>query len=75
MITRYGDFVLYRPPFKATTALLWVGPIALLLLAVFAFYRTLRSRRARIVEQPLTDAERAEAKRLLDAAQDTRKTP
>jgi cytochrome c-type biogenesis protein CcmH len=73
MITRYGDFVLYRPPFKATTALLWIGPIALLLLAVFAFYRTLRSRRARIVEKPLTDAERAEAKRLLDAAQDTRK--
>lgn len=74
MITRYGDFVLYRPPFKATTALLWIGPTALLLLAVFAFYRTLASRRARIVEKPLTDAERAEAKRLLDAAQDTRKT-
>ena len=43
MVTRYGDFVLYRPPFKATTALLWIGPIALLLLAVFVFYRTLVS--------------------------------
>ena len=34
MVTRYGDFVLYRPPFKATTLVLWVGP-ALLLAAVF----------------------------------------
>ena len=65
MVTRYGDFVLYRPPFKATTALLWIGPIALLLLAVTVFYRTLVSRRARVEEKPLTDAERAEAQRML----------
>ena len=46
MTTRYGDFVLYQPaPFKAATALLWISPIALLLLAVFFFYRTLVSRR------------------------------
>jgi cytochrome c-type biogenesis protein CcmH len=31
MVERYGDFVLYRPPFKATTAVLWAGPFALLL--------------------------------------------
>jgi cytochrome c-type biogenesis protein CcmH len=30
MTDRYGDFVRYRPPFKASTALLWVGPAALL---------------------------------------------
>jgi cytochrome c-type biogenesis protein CcmH len=65
MVTRYGDFVLYRPPFKATTALLWIGPIALLLLAVLVFYRTLVSRRARVDERPLTDAEHAEAQRML----------
>jgi len=65
MVTRYGDFVLYRPPFKATTLLLWVGPIALLLVAVFAFYRTLSRRRAHIEDRPLNDAERAEADRLL----------
>jgi cytochrome c-type biogenesis protein CcmH len=68
MVTRYGDFVLYRPPFKATTALLWMGPIALLLLAVFTFYRTLARRRARIEDKPLSDAERAEAERLLAQA-------
>ena len=65
MVTRYGDFVLYRPPFKGTTALLWIGPLALLLVAVAFFYRTLKSRRARIDDRPLTDAERAEAERLL----------
>jgi cytochrome c-type biogenesis protein CcmH len=31
---RYGDFVLYRPPFKATTLVLWVGPILILLIGV-----------------------------------------
>jgi cytochrome c-type biogenesis protein CcmH len=67
MVTRYGDFVLYRPPFKATTVLLWIGPIALLLLAVIVFYRALASRRARVEERPLTDAERAEAQRMLAA--------
>jgi len=35
---RYGDFVLYRPPFKATTVVLWVGPIVILILG-FAFAR------------------------------------
>jgi len=69
MTTRYGDFVLYRPPFKATTVLLWVGPLALLLIATFALFRTLKSRRARVEDHPLTDAERAEAQRLLDSVQ------
>lgn len=74
MVTRYGDFVLYRPPFKATTALLWVGPAALLLLAVLVFYRTLKARRARVEERPLTDAERAEAQRLLASPGNNKKT-
>src|SRR5687768_13318885 len=30
LVTRYGDFVLYRPPFKPTTLLLWLGPFLLL---------------------------------------------
>lgn len=67
MVTRYGDFVLYKPPFKATTALLWIGPLLLLLLAVFTLFRTLKTRRARIDDRPLTDAEHAEAQRLLQS--------
>ena len=65
MTDRYGDFVLYKPPFNVTTLLLWVGPLALGVLAVVAFVRTLRARNRAIVDRPLTDAERAEAERML----------
>lgn len=36
MVARYGDFVLYEPPLKATTLLLWAGPFALLAAALGA---------------------------------------
>jgi cytochrome c-type biogenesis protein CcmH len=45
LVQRYGDFVLYEPPFKATTALLWVGPF--LLLAAGAGFLVLAVRRRR----------------------------
>jgi cytochrome c-type biogenesis protein CcmH len=44
MTARYGDFVLYRPPFKATTALLWAGPAVLLLMAMGLLFIVLRRR-------------------------------
>ena len=44
MTQRYGDFVLYKPPFKPTTALLWAGPPLLLLAALAALFLTLRAR-------------------------------
>ncbi len=44
MTQRYGDFVLYRPPVKATTALLWVGPGLLLLGGLVALVVVLRKR-------------------------------
>ncbi|MBZ8142281.1 cytochrome C biogenesis protein [Rubrivivax gelatinosus] len=44
MTERYGDFVLYKPPFKPTTALLWVGPPVLLAIALAALFITLRRR-------------------------------
>jgi cytochrome c-type biogenesis protein CcmH len=44
MTQRYGDFVLYRPPFKTTTALLWLGPAALLALALGTLVIVLRRR-------------------------------
>ena len=34
MVQRYGDFVLYRPPLRAATALLWAGPFILLALGI-----------------------------------------
>src|SRR5687767_726794 len=44
MTARYGDFVLYRPPFKAATLLLWIGPFLFLLLGAFVFHRRIRKR-------------------------------
>jgi cytochrome c-type biogenesis protein CcmH len=44
MTARYGDFVLYKPPFKPTTALLWVGPPVLLLAALAGLFLMLRAR-------------------------------
>jgi cytochrome c-type biogenesis protein CcmH len=46
MTDRYGDFVLYRPPVKATTMLLWFGP-ALMLLFGFGALAVVMRRRAR----------------------------
>ena len=44
MVARYGDFVLYRPPFKATTVLLWAGPVLLMIAGLAAlFFRLARS--------------------------------
>ncbi len=42
MVTRYGQFVRYRPPLQATTWALWLGPFALLALAAFAWVRQMR---------------------------------
>ena len=64
MVARYGDFVLYRPPFKATTIALWAGPFLLLALGIVILVRRIARRRA--PEPPLSDAERARAAQLLE---------
>ncbi len=65
MVERYGDFVLYRPPVKATTLLLWLGPPLLLMVAIGVLLRYLRVRRKRVETRPLTDEERRQAQLLL----------
>jgi cytochrome c-type biogenesis protein CcmH len=45
MVARYGDFVLYRPPLKATTAPLWLGPLFLLVLGGAVFWIVVARRR------------------------------
>ncbi|HEY9379624.1 MAG TPA: cytochrome c-type biogenesis protein [Burkholderiales bacterium] len=65
MVDRYGEFVLYRPPFKMTTLLLWLGPALLLIVGVFALRRNLKTRRALVIDAPLDDEERRRAAALL----------
>lgn len=62
---RYGDFVLYRPPIRPSTYLLWFGPFILLLGALIFLFRFVRQRRELIVETPLTPAERRQVEDLL----------
>jgi len=48
LVARYGDFVRYRPPLKAQTALLWVGPSVLLLAGFAGLWLALRRRNAQL---------------------------
>jgi len=57
--------VLYRPPLKATTMLLWGGPVLLLLIGAFVLLRIMRERRAAPEAPPLSAEERARAEALL----------
>ena len=69
MVARYGDYVLYKPPVKPTTWLLWGGPFVLLLAMWIWLVTTLRKRRGLAAAAPLTDAERERARALLGEQQ------
>ncbi len=69
MVERYGDFVLYRPPFKATTLLLWLGPLALFGAAASAATVYFRRTYAAPPAAPLSDQERARLAELLGTSQ------
>ena len=71
VVSRYGDFVLLRPPFKATTYALWLGPAligGLGILAMVAFYRrrTAAAAGVRAAPPPLTEDEKRHLETLLD---------
>jgi cytochrome c-type biogenesis protein CcmH len=65
LVSRYGDFVLYRPQVKPSTYLLWAGPFVLLLVGVGALVSYLRRRDRQFVDTPLTAEERQRAEALL----------
>jgi cytochrome c-type biogenesis protein CcmH len=71
LVQRYGDFVLYEPPFKATTLLLWLGPFVLLLGAGAILIVTLRRRRDAPEEPALGAEERRVVERVLGPDRDT----
>ena len=79
LVARYGDFVLYRPPFKTMTVGLWVGPFALLIVGGIVFVMIQRRQRARAaaggeraaatpetVAPPASDEELERARKLLE---------
>lgn len=68
MVQRYGDFVLYRPPVKSTTWLLWGGPFVLLAVALGFLVIKLRKRRSQQSEQ-LSEQEHQQAASLLGSRQ------
>ena len=55
LVTRYGDFVLYRPRMAGKTMLLWIAPFAFFLFGIFALIRVLRHRMALPMEDEATD--------------------
>jgi cytochrome c-type biogenesis protein CcmH len=64
LVARYGDFVLYRPPLKASTVLLWAGPFLLLAFGLLVLF--LRMRRKASPPPELSHAERERAAKLLE---------
>jgi cytochrome c-type biogenesis protein CcmH len=59
------DFVLYRPPLKATTTLLWVGPFVLLTIGATALVITLRRRAHKVVDAVVSEEEHRKVEQLM----------
>ncbi|MBU3614153.1 cytochrome c-type biogenesis protein CcmH [Polynucleobacter sp. Latsch14-2] len=57
MVDRYGDFILYRPPVKPTTWLLWIGPFVLMFAGIVALLMYLRRRNTQVTTTSLSDDE------------------
>ena len=66
MTDRFGDFVLYKPPLKATTIVLWAGPFIALAFAGLLLVRRLRRRSSAAAAIPLNDIDRTRAQALLN---------
>ena len=78
MVERYGDFVLYRPPLKTTTALLWIGPFALMGIAVALMVLNVKRRRRNAVQggqAALSEGDVARARQMLSDAPDAQNSP
>jgi len=72
MVARYGDFVLYNPPVKNTTVLLWLGPLLMLVIAGVLAIRVIRSRSKSSASQDLADADINRARVMLAESDEKR---
>jgi cytochrome c-type biogenesis protein CcmH len=66
MTERYGDFVLYRPPFNTSTMMLWVGPFLLMLLALVLLVRQIKQRKRDLLQENFSVEEIERARGLLN---------
>jgi cytochrome c-type biogenesis protein CcmH len=57
MVERYGDFVLYRPPVKPITWILWIGPFVILMMGIAGLFIYLRRRNSRVLNIALSAEE------------------
>ena len=64
LVTRYGDFVLYNPPVKPSTYILWYGPFVLLAIGLLVLVRTLK-RRGKQTDSGFSAEERERLKQIL----------
>ena len=65
LVQRYGDFVLYRPPWKASTTLLWLGPFLLLIEGATGLVFALRRRQKKLADVTLSEEEHNRVAQLL----------
>lgn len=65
LVSRYGDFVLYQPPVKPTTWLLWAGPFVFLVVGIVALITYLRRRSGEVGKSELSEADMKRAEALL----------
>lgn len=72
LVQRYGDFILYRPPVKSTTAALWVGPFILLVGAGALLVIRLRRRKRELGAPGLAESDYARAEQLLSSQEPPR---
>lgn len=70
LVARYGDFVLYRPPVKPLTYVLWFGPFALLALGA-AIWLAFSRRRGHAAAPTLSEADHRRARALLDGDEES----
>ena len=71
MVTRYGDFVLYRPQFNSMTFLLWVGPFIIFIIGLYILISFIRQRKEVVVTE-LSNTDKEKLKQLLEDKEQTK---
>jgi cytochrome c-type biogenesis protein CcmH len=67
MVDRYGDFVLYKPPVKSSTLVLWVGPFLLLILCMWTLWRFIKKQSKTKTVAVFSDQDLSQARAMLES--------